>query len=150
MAQDGLKWHLCSDTLGLVIDYSRYSEIEKVWIALHYHKCDYWALEWRTFNKLHDVDDTGIDYVDIVTNPVNQTHARKRGYCDWKLGDQLKFRIELGSSCDMHPWHTIEVTTEDLVPSAGFRIDICSDMKPIIDEVRPRYLKEMQDVIDKI
>lgn len=139
------------DTLGIIIDYAQYSEVEKVWIALHHHKIE-GGLIWAIFDipsQFENYSDD-IDYVSIETNGLDRASATRWGK-QWQLGDQLMFQIIFGNYDLEHAFHVIDVPTEDLIPSAGLQIVTNnSEADYALDACRAQYLAKMQAAIDKI
>lgn len=154
IAATSLQNALDQDTLGIVIEYARYTDAEKVWQVLHYHKeeKDENPDRWKTFYVPPSGDsflDSFCEWMSIETYHVDQKTATERGDTDWLEGYQDIFFVFTGNKDGVYS--TTPVSAEELIPRWRLQIDEDSQVAMnIIDDCLQQYLDAMQAAMNKI
>lgn len=145
---------LDKNTSEMVIEYARYTEAEKVLIALNRKKKNRYGeyILYRNYNSgpileygddLNDGYLLGISECNMwIDNAINypQIYA--------KSGYPPDFMLGFGGVA--YTFSKIKITLDDLLPSKNLNIIIPNNLKKIYDICRPMYIAEMQSEIDEI
>lgn len=154
IARYELSLRLDKNTSEMVIEYARYTEAEKVLIALNRKRENQYGeyILYRKYNSgpiLEDGDDPNDGYLLGISecsmwidNDVNYP----------QLYDTFRYPpgFMLGFGGVTYTLIKIRITLDDLLPSKNLNIIIPNNLKKIYDICRPMYIAEMQSEIDEI
>lgn len=158
IARTVLQTSLDIDTLGIVINYARYAEAEKVMIILLQNAKDEFytgCIEYKHYYTgpliYEDLDDPDNE----LERCFSECHMRINGYDKFTnnllAGYKSPPLFLLGFGNFSNTIGKVNITLDDLLPSTEMKtINVPTWAKIIFDICRPQYLAEMREAINKI
>jgi Leu/Phe-tRNA-protein transferase len=139
------------DLISLILEYARYSELEKVVMVL----ADADEFFFGGFYTMERSSDNWNErqWMGICVPPQTADQAAKSGiFTDWKEGDQHIYYINFGDAYNVYEYEEskIQVTLDELLPSNKLAVVVHDEFKEILAKCRDQYLDRMSLLISQI